>query len=148
MCIRDSSKHGYEIAVVGESENTAKYAGINVKNVILRTATLSGALCGLTGFLLVAGSSHSISTSTGDGRGFTAIIVAWLAKFNPAIMVLISFILVFLDKGTAEMASQFTLLNESFADVLTAIVLFFILGSEFFINYGLVFRWSKHKEVE
>ncbi len=142
------SKHGYEIAVVGESENTAKYAGINVKNVILRTATLSGALCGLTGFLLVAGSSHSISTSTGDGRGFTAIIVAWLAKFNPAIMVLISFILVFLDKGTAEMASQFTLLNESFADVLTAIVLFFILGSEFFINYGLVFRWSKHKEVK
>ena len=49
------SKQGYEISVVGESENTARYAGINVGKVIIRTMILSGALCGLTGFLIVGG---------------------------------------------------------------------------------------------
>ena len=85
------TKHGYELTVVGESSNTARYAGINVRRVILRTMMLSGALCGLAGFILVSGSSHTISTTTSGGRGFTAIIVAWLAKFNPAMMVVISF---------------------------------------------------------
>lgn len=76
------TKHGYEIAVVGESENTARYAGINVGKVIVRTVGISGGIAGIAGFILVSGSSHTISTSTAGGRGFTAIIVAWLAKFN------------------------------------------------------------------
>lgn len=139
------TKHGYEIAVVGESENTARYAGINVKKVILRTMALSGALCGITGFLLVSGSSHTISTSTAGGRGFTAIIVSWLAKFNPYIMVLISFLLVFLDNGAIQIASQFGL-NESAAEVMTGIILFFLIGCEFFINYRVVVR-GKHEEA-
>lgn len=139
------TKHGYEIAVVGESENTARYAGINVKKVIIRTMALSGALCGLTGFLLVSGSSHTISTSTTGGRGFTAIIVSWLAKFNPYIMILISFLLVFLDNGAIQIASQFGL-NESAAEVITGIILFFLIGCEFFINYRVIFR-GKHEEA-
>ena len=89
------SKQGYEISVVGESENTAKYVGINVKKVIMRTMAISGAICGLAGFIIVSGSSHTISTSTAGGRGFTAIIVAWLSKFNTFTMVVISFFLVF-----------------------------------------------------
>jgi ABC-type uncharacterized transport system permease subunit len=94
------SKHGYEIAVVGDSsENTARYAGINVRKVYIRTMALSGAICGLAGFLAVSGASHTISTSTAGGRGFTAIIVAWLAKFNTFVMILITFLLVFLEKG-------------------------------------------------
>ncbi|MEI3305460.1 MAG: ABC transporter permease [Dysosmobacter sp.] len=76
------SKQGYEISVVGDSENTARYAGINVKKVTIRTMAISGAICGLAGFIEVAGVSHTISTATAGGRGFTAIIVAWLAKFN------------------------------------------------------------------
>ncbi len=133
------TKHGYEISVVGESENTARYVGINVKKVILRTMALSGALCGFTGFLLVSGSSHTISTSTAGGRGFTAIIVSWLAKFNPYLMAVISFMLVFLDNGAVQIASQFGL-NESAAEVITGIILFFLIGCEFFINYRIVFR--------
>ena len=128
------SKQGYEIAVVGESENTARYAGINVKKVILRTMAISGALCGVAGFILVSGASHTISTSTAGGRGFTAIIVAWLSKFNAFVMMLVSFLLVFMEKGAIQIASQFNL-NESASDVLTGIILFFILGCEFFINY-------------
>ena len=83
------SKQGYEIAVVGESQNTARYAGINVKKVIIRTMMLSGAICGIAGCLIVSGASHTISTSTAGGRGFTAIIVAWMSKFNPFAMILV-----------------------------------------------------------
>ena len=128
------SKQGYEISVVGESENTARYAGINPKKVIIRTMALSGSLCGLAGFLLVSGSSHTISTNTAGGRGFTAIIVSWLAHFNPFFMLLLSLFLVFLEKGSIQIASQFRL-NASASEVLTGIILFFILGSEFFLNY-------------
>lgn len=141
------SKHGYEVAVVGESENTARYAAINVPKVITRTMFLSGALCGLAGFLAVSGASHTISTSTAGGKGFTAIIVAWLAKFNPFVMILISVLLVFLDKGAIEIASRYNL-NNHVSNMLTGIILFFILGSEFFINYQVSFRGSKHKEVQ
>ena len=121
------SKQGYEIAVVGESENTARYAGINVKKVIIRTMALSGAICGIAGFIIVSGASHTISTSTAGGRGFTAIIVSWLSKFNAFAMVLVSFFLVFMQKGAGQIASQFNL-NENASDVITGIILFFILG--------------------
>lgn len=128
------SKQGYAIAVVGESQNTARYARINVKKTIIRTMGISGGICGLAGFLLVSGASHTISTSTAGGRGFTAIIVAWLSKFNAFVMILVSFFLVFMQKGAIQIASQFNL-NENASDVITGIILFFILGSEFFIRY-------------
>ena len=136
------SKHGYEIAVVGESENTARYAGINVRRVIIRTMITSGAICGLCGFLLVAGRDQTISTSTAGGNGFTAIIVAWLAKFNTFVMILIAFLLAFLEKGAIEIASQFNLNNDA-SNIITGIILFCIIGSEFFINYKLVFHRRK-----
>ncbi|MBR5870366.1 MAG: ABC transporter permease [Clostridia bacterium] len=133
------SKQGYEVQVVGESENTARYAGINVKNVIIRTMLISGGICGVSGFIAVAGAGHTISVSTAGGRGFTAIIVAWLSKFNPFVMIIFSFLLAFLDKGAAEIASKFNL-NDYVSDILKGIILFFVLGSEFFITYKLVFR--------
>lgn len=136
------SKQGYEITVVGESENTAKYIGINVKRTIMRTMMLSGAICGLAGFIAVAGASHTISTSTAGGRGFTAIIVAWLAQFNTFVMVLVAALLVFLEKGATQIASQYNL-NDYVSQMITGIILFFILGSEFFIKYRLIFRNGK-----
>ena len=138
------TKHGYEIAVIGESENTARYAGINVRRVTVRTMLISGAICGLCGFLIVAGKDQTISTASANGRGFTAIIVAWLAKFNTFYMALISFLLVFLERGASEIASAYSL-NEYAADIITGIILFFILGSEFFINYRVIPRGA-HKE--
>lgn len=136
------SKQGYEIAVVGESENTARYAAINVKSVVVRTMAISGAICGIAGFIAVAGASHTISTSTAGGQGFTAIIVAWLSRFNTFIMMAISALLVFLEKGAVEIASQFDL-NDFVSEMITGIILFFILGSEFFINYKVRFRRGK-----
>ncbi len=133
------SKHGYEIAVVGESERTARYVGINVKRVIVRTMLLSGAICGVAGLLLVGSTEHTLTTTIADGRGFTAVMVSWLAKFNPIFMIFTSFLLVLLGRGASEISSDFGL-NQSFADILTGVILFFIIGSEFFINYQVHFR--------
>ncbi len=133
------SKQGYEISVVGDSVNTARYAGIRVKKVYIRTMALSGAICGLAGFVAVSGASHTISTSTAGGRGFTAIIVAWLAKFNTFTMILISALIVFLDKGASQIASKYGI-NEYVSHIITGIILFFLLGSEFFIGYKVKFR--------
>ena len=138
------TKHGYELSVVGESERTARYVGIKVEKVILRTMLLSGAICGVAGLLLVGGTDHTISTTTAGGRGFTAVMVSWLAKFNPIWMILTSFLLVFLQRGAGEISTQFGL-NQSFADILTGIILFFIIGSEFFITYRINFRHSGRK---
>lgn len=139
------SKHGYEISVVGESENTARYIGINVKKVIIRTMILSGAICGIAGLLLVSGTDHTITRDTAAGRGFTAIMVSWLAKFNPVYMVLTSFLIVFLQKGAVEISTIYGL-NDSFSEIITGIIIFFIIGSEFFINYKLKFRCAKKGE--
>ena len=139
------SKHGYEIAVVGESERTARYVGIKVEKVIVRTMLLSGAICGLAGLLLVGSTNHTLATTIVDGRGFTAVMVSWLAKFNPIWMILTSFLLVFLGRGAGEIATKFGL-NQSFGDILTGIILFCIIGSEFFINYEIKFTRGAGKE--
>ena len=142
------SKQGYEIAVVGESENTARYAGINVKKVILRTMIISGAICGIAGFIGVSGVDHTISTNTAGGRGFTAIIIAWLSKFNTLTMILMSALIVFLDLGAMQIVTEYSRLgiNDYVAEIIKGIILFFILGSEFFVNYKIVFQ-KKKKEV-
>lgn len=140
------SKHGYEISVVGESERTARYVGIKVGKVIVRTMLLSGALCGIAGVLLVSGTDHTITTTIAGGQGFTAVMVSWLAKFNPLGMILTSFLLVFLDRGAGEISTAFGL-NQSFADILSGIIIFFIIGCEFFITYRLSFRKPAKKEA-
>ena len=133
------SKQGFEIAVVGSSQNTARYAGISVKRVILRTMLISGAICGLAGSVIVGGSSHTLSTSTANGRGFTAIIVAWMANFNPLFMLLISGLLIFMQQGAIQIASQYKL-NENFSDIITGVILFFLIGCEFFVRYRISLR--------
>lgn len=131
---------------MGESENTAHYIGIDVKKVIIRTMALSGAICGLAGLLLVGGSSHSIDSNLVDGRGFTAIMVSWLAKFDPFTMILTTLLLVFLARGADEVTSKFGL-NSDFSEILTGIILFFIIGCEFFINYQVHFNYHKKEKT-
>ena len=130
------TKHGYELSVVGESLNTAKYIGLNVPKVMVRTLILSGAICGLAGFLLVAGADHTITASTAAGRGFTAIMVCWLAKFNPIQMIIYSGVLVFMQRGAGEISTIYTL-NASYGEIVTGIIIFFIIGFEFFIRYSI-----------
>ncbi len=140
------SKHGYEIAVVGESQRTASYAGIKVDRVIIRTMVLSGALCAVMGFLMTAGIDHTLTTTIVDSRGFTAVMVSWMSKFNPFIMIAASLLLVTMDRGAIEVSSSLGL-NHSFADILTGILLFFIIATEFFITYKVTLRKSSKKEA-
>lgn len=141
------TKHGYEISIVGDSENTARYASINVKKVIIRTLVLSGALCGIAAFLLVNGNSHSFSEDTEAGRGFTAIIVSWLGKFNPLYMMLTSFLVVFLQVGSKNAVDMIpSLKDSSFADITVAVFIIFIIACEFFITYRIKSRLFKRKK--
>ncbi|MBQ9370293.1 MAG: ABC transporter permease [Clostridia bacterium] len=141
------TKHGYEITVVGESENTARYIGINVKKVIIRTLIVSGIICGITGFLLVAGINHTVSSTTAGGRGFTAILVSWLAKFNPIGMIFTSLLVVFLSKGMDEVMTMNGVTNSFFSQVVTGVAFLMIIGCEFFINYKIIFRSRSEKSA-
>ena len=136
------SKQGYEISVVGESQNTARYIGINVKKVIIRTMVISGALCGVAGMLLVAGTDHSININSVGGQGFTAILMSWLGQFNPFIMVIMTALVVFLRIGVSKVADT-ALLNSSFSEIMVGLVILMLVGCEFFINYSIKFKHSK-----
>jgi simple sugar transport system permease protein len=140
------SKHGYELNVVGESVRTARYVGISVGKVIIRTMVLSGALCGLAGYLIGAGLDRSVTTDSVGGQGFTAIMVAWLAKFDPLMMILTAGVIIFLNQGADQISTSFEI-SGALPNVIIGIVLFFIIGSEFFINYKLNFRKREPKEA-
>ena len=137
------SKQGYEISVVGESVRTARYSGMNVSKVIIRTMVVSGLLCGLAGYLIGAGLDQSVTTESVGGQGFTAIMVSWLAKFNPLVMLLTSGLVSMLNSGAAQISQDFNV-SSAFPDVIVGIILFFIIGSEFFINYSIVMTHKGH----
>ena len=143
------SKHGYEINVVGESVNTAKYIGINVKSVIIRTMVLSGALCGLAGWFLVGGSpTPTINSTLVAGRGFTAILVAWLGQLNPIIMLGSAFLVVFMQTGAAQVASTYHIGSSSaFGSIVVGLFFVIVIAAEFLVNYNVVFKIHKHKKV-
>ena len=139
------SKQGYEINVVGESENTAKYIGLNVKKVIIRTLCISGAICGLIGLLLAGSIDHSISEQTANNMGFTSIMVAWLAKFNPLMMILSALLISFLTRGMSQVQTDFGITNDAVSDIVVGIIYFVVIGCEFFISYSLKFKKEKKK---
>jgi ABC-type uncharacterized transport system permease subunit len=140
------TKHGYEISVVGESVSTARYSGMNVPKIIMRTVFLSGAIAGIVGWMMVSGCNYTLGDSTASGYGFTAIIVAWLSKLNPFVMVLIAIFLAVLEKGSNTIQTDFGI-PSSASGVLTGLILLSMLGSEFFINYRFVLRNSKKEEA-
>ena len=132
------SKHGYELSVVGESMNTARYVGINVKKVIIRTIVVSGALCGFIGCLLASGVDYTVTPETGNNMGFTAIMAVWLAKFNPIIAAATSFFIVFITRGMTKVQSDNNIMNDATPNLIIGLIYFFIIGCEFFIEYKLL----------
>ena len=134
------SKHGYEVSVVGESENTARYVGINVKKVIIRTMVLSGAICGVIGLLLVGAINHTITPNLANNMGFTAIMAAWLGKLDPLAIILTSFFIMFIDKGMGAVRTEFDLTNTAASNIVLGIIYFAVIACEFFITYKVHFR--------
>lgn len=140
------TKHGYEIAVLGESENTARYAGMNVGKIIIRTASLSGAICGLVGFIVASGTDMTLYSTVANNAGFTAITVCWLAQLNPFAMIIIALLLAVLSKGSSTLQTVMGV-PPSITGIITGIILLCMLGCEFFINYKMFFRGHHEKEA-
>lgn len=139
------SKHGYEVALIGDSKNTARYAGINVRKVIIRTLILSGALCGLVGFLLAGSVNRMVSTTMDDNMGFTGIMVAWMGKLDPLIMAGVSFFINFLERGMAQVCTDFGFTSEALSDIVVGLIYFFFIGCEFFILYRVHIAGTRKK---
>ena len=139
------SKHGYEVALIGDSKNTARYAGINVRKVIIRTLILSGALCGLVGFLLAGSVNRMVSTTMDDNMGFTGIMVAWMGKLDPLIMAGVSFFINFLERGMAQVCTDFGFTSEALSDIVIGLIYFFFIGCEFFILYRVHIAGTRKK---
>ena len=134
------TKQGYEISVVGDSINTAKYVGMNTKKIIIRTLIVSGIICGIIGFIYASAINKSIDKNTCGSLGFTAILVAWLANFSPIIMAGISFLLAFLTLGTSKVSSTYRLGNNDLSNVIIGLIFFAILVCEFFIRFKILFN--------
>ena len=142
------TKHGYEIAVVGDSPKTAKYIGIDVGRVIIRTMIISGALAGVVGLFLAGGIHHTISTASANNMGFTAIMATWLAAFNPLVMMGTCFFIIFISRGMVEVRGSFGFTNDSIANIVIGLVYFCVIACSFFITYRVVFRKSGVKTTE
>ena len=126
------TKHGYEINVVGGSTDTARYIGIKVKKVIIRTMVLSGAICGLCGCLMVAGEHNNLTTSITGGRGFTGVLIAWIGGLNIGEISLYAFLSAFITKGSSKVNN-----NSSFPNLMLAVAIFVLIAFEFLINYEI-----------
>ena len=140
------TKHGYELTVVGESVNTARYVGINVRVVIIRTMILSGFLCGVVGFLLVAGHHHTLSTTLANGRGFTGVLIAWLGQFEPLQMFIYALLVGIFQCGSTHAASEIGMSKDEFSAIVTGMFFLVVIASQFFVNYRIVIRKKENVE--
>ncbi len=132
------SKLGYEIAVLGESVSTARYAGMSPTRITLTAVLLSGGLCGLAGMMQASAIERSLSATLSGGLGFTAVITAWLARLNPPAIVAVSFFFAMLLQGGSYLQTAMQI-PSAMADIIQGIILFFVLGSEFFVRYKVHF---------
>ena len=137
-----------KISVVGESINTAKYVGIKVDKVIIRTMILSGAIAGLVGFVLAGSINHTVSTASANNMGFTGIMATWLAGFNPLMMILTTFFITFISKGMMDVRKIFMFTNDAISNIVVGIIYFIVIVCSFFINYRLVFRKKGKEELK
>lgn len=131
------TKRGFEVSIVGESENTARYVGVNVKKVVIRTMVLSGAVFGLMGALLVGSVHHTIFGDIAENMGFTGIMVAWMGKLNPVMMIVVALFISFVNKGMSAVRTNFGFTNTAVSNIVLGIIYFCIIASEFLIEYAI-----------
>jgi len=140
------TKKGYEITVVGQSYETARYAGMNIGRIIVIAMLVSGGLCGAVGMIQASGVEKTLVSSIANGYGFTAIITAWLSNLNPIVCTFVCLAFAALIQGGAYI--QISLgVSSAVAAVVEGLILFFVLGSEFFIRYKIRFNFNSDKEV-
>ncbi len=141
------TKFGYEVSVLGESLDSARYAGINVNRTLVLAVVLSGGLCGIAGTMQSSAIENSLTCNMSNGLGFTAVITTWLSKLNPILMIVVSFVFSMLIQGGTFLQSSMKI-PASMAQILQGIIIFFVLGSEFFVRYRFMFFRKKSREDE
>lgn len=128
------TKLGYEISVVGESIETARYAGMNISKVIILAMIVSGGLCGITGMIQASAIEKTLVYGIANNYGFTAIITAWLSKLNAGYALAVCVVFAMLIQG-GEYIQIALGVPSAVADIVQGLLLFFVLGSEFFMRY-------------
>lgn len=141
------SKLGFEIAVIGESENTARYAGINVAKTIMAAMLISGGLCGLTGMIQASAISNTLSVDVSGGVGYTAIIISWLSGLSAPVIAVVSLLFAALVQGANYIQTAYNI-PAAMAQMLQGTILFFVLGSEFFIQFKVTSRRRLEKMIQ
>lgn len=141
------TKRGYEITVVGESLDTARYAGMNIRAVIMTAMLVSGGLCGFAGMIQASAIEKTLTYTISAGYGFTAIITAWLGRLSAPLVAVVCILFAMLLQGSSFIQVALSI-PASVADVIQGVILFFVLGSEFFLQYKVSFNWfSARKEA-
>jgi len=135
---------GYEIKVIGSNPKAARYAGMRTGLAIFAVLALSGAIAGIAGFSEVAGLQHRLQHGISPGYGYTAIIIAWLAKRSALGVVVVSFLMGVLLVGGDSLQLSWQL-PVAFVYAFQGLILFFLLASDFFIHNRLrLVRRSRH----
>ena len=140
------SIHGYEMSVVGESASTARYVGINIRRVTIRTMIFAGSIMGFIGFLIVCAINQTFNDSIVGGKGFTGVLIAWLGHFDPLEIALFSFLSAVMQQGTTTAASAVNMSSFQFSNICTGIFFFVIISCEFFSNYQI--KMHREKDFE
>ncbi|MBN2119090.1 MAG: ABC transporter permease [Anaerolineales bacterium] len=126
------SRWGYEIRLIGDNPNAARYAGINITRNTIWVMMLSGALAGLGGMSEVGGVVHRLQTAPiAAGYGFTGIIVAWLAKLNPLVIILVSVLF-----GALILAGR-EIQPSGVPKMIQGIILVCLIASDFLLRYRI-----------
>lgn len=133
------TKRGYEISVVGESLDTARYAGMNINAIIITAMLISGGLCGLAGMIQASAIEKTLTYTISAGYGFTAIITAWLGRLSAPVVGVVCFLFAMLLQGSSYIQASMAI-PASVADVIQGVILFFVLGSDFFLQYKVTIR--------
>ncbi len=129
--ILSRSRWGYEIKLIGDNQEAARYAGINIVRNMVLVMMVSGALAGLAGMAEVSGVVHRLQERISPGYGFTGIIVAWLAKLNPFAIILVSILF-----GALIVAGR-EIQPSGLAQMLQGIVLFLVISSDVLLRYRI-----------
>lgn len=142
----NKTKKGYEVNVVGQSVETARYAGMNIGSIIVVAMLMSGGMCGIAGMIQASAIEKSLTYSIGNNYGFTAIITAWLARLNAVAILFVCIAFAMLIQGGAYIQIAMNV-PSSVASIVQGTILFFVLGSEFFLQYRIVRMRDAQKEV-
>jgi general nucleoside transport system permease protein len=132
--VLERSRWGYEIRLIGDSPKAARYAGIDIKRNIIVVFAISGALAGLAGMSEVSGVVHKLQDRISPGYGFTAIIIAYLARFDPLKVIVASVLF-----GALILAGR-EIQPSGVPAMIQGIILFSLIVAEVFVRYRVRFE--------